>query len=152
MYFDDMLPYSFMLSQRCSNNVAEYQALILRIEVATELNIPQLDVYGDSQLIIHQLMGEYEVKKPELIPYHGYASRLLQYIDKVSVKHVPRKMNKQADALVGLASSIAYPGKEMSIPVCERWVTPPIFEPQEYETEDEEEVMVTTTVEGTPDH
>ncbi|GAA0174422.1 hypothetical protein LIER_27815 [Lithospermum erythrorhizon] len=40
MYFYDMLPYSFTLSQRCSNNVEEYQALILGLEVATELDIP----------------------------------------------------------------------------------------------------------------
>ncbi|GAA0163577.1 hypothetical protein LIER_19407 [Lithospermum erythrorhizon] len=92
IYFDDMLPYSFMLSQKCSNNVEKYQALILGLEVAAELDIPQLEVYGDSQLVINQLMGEYEVRKQE-------------------------KMNKQADALAGLASSIAYPRKKMSIPV-----------------------------------
>ncbi|GAA0159141.1 hypothetical protein LIER_15991 [Lithospermum erythrorhizon] len=101
----DMLPYSFTLSQRCSNNVAEYQALILGLES----------------------------------------------ISKVSIKHVPRKMNKQVDALAGLASSIAYPRKEVSILLCEKWVIPPIFEPQEYETKDEEEAMATTVVDGIPD-
>ncbi|GAA0154938.1 hypothetical protein LIER_12780 [Lithospermum erythrorhizon] len=126
MYFDDMLPYSFTLRQRCSNNVVEYQALILGLEIATELNIPQLEVYGDSQSIINQLTREYEVRKPE-------------------------KMNKQEDVLAGLASSIAYPGKEVTILVCEKWVTPPVFELQECETDDEQKVMVTATVDGAPD-
>ncbi|GAA0178109.1 hypothetical protein LIER_29790 [Lithospermum erythrorhizon] len=93
MYFDDMLPYSFTLSQTCSNNVAKYQALILELEVATELDIPQLEIYRGSQLVINQLMGEYEVRKPDLIPYHGYDSKLVQSMDNVSIKHVPRKMN-----------------------------------------------------------
>ncbi|GAA0183586.1 hypothetical protein LIER_30969 [Lithospermum erythrorhizon] len=83
----DMLSYSFTLSQRCSNNMAEYQAFILGLEIAIELSVPQLKVYGDSQLILNQLTGKYEVRKPEL-------------------------MKKQEDALAGLASSIAYPGKE----------------------------------------
>ncbi|GAA0154397.1 hypothetical protein LIER_12390 [Lithospermum erythrorhizon] len=48
----DLLPYSFSLSHKCSNNVAEYQALILGLEAATDLNIPQLEIYGDSQLVI----------------------------------------------------------------------------------------------------
>ncbi|GAA0168365.1 hypothetical protein LIER_23097 [Lithospermum erythrorhizon] len=116
-----------MLSRECSNNVAKYQALILEFEVAKELDIPQLKVYRDSQLVINQLMGEYDVKKPKFIPYHGYANILLQSIDKVSIKHVPSKMNKRADALAGLASSIAYPGKEVTIPVCEKWAAPLIF-------------------------
>ncbi|GAA0175721.1 hypothetical protein LIER_28842 [Lithospermum erythrorhizon] len=134
MYFDDMLPYSFTLSQQCSNNMAEYQGLILGFE-----------------FVINQLTGEYEVRKPELVPYHGYASRLLQAIDKDFIKLVPGKMNKHENALAALTSSIAYLGKEIRVLVCEKWVTPPIFELQEYETKDEEEAMVTTTVDGAPD-
>ncbi|GAA0185204.1 hypothetical protein LIER_32492 [Lithospermum erythrorhizon] len=51
----DLLPYSFSLSHKCSNNVAEYQALLLRLVVAADLNIYQLEIYGDSQLVIKQL-------------------------------------------------------------------------------------------------
>jgi len=63
-----ILPYSFVLSQLCSNNVAEYQALILDLQMALEMGIKDLDVYGDSQLLINQLLKEYEVKKEDLIP------------------------------------------------------------------------------------
>ncbi|GAA0165537.1 hypothetical protein LIER_20918 [Lithospermum erythrorhizon] len=51
----DLLHYSFSLSHKCSNNIAEYQALILRLESTADLNIPQLEIYGDSQLVIKQL-------------------------------------------------------------------------------------------------
>jgi len=43
---------SFMLTQLCSNSMAEYQALILGLQMATEMEIQDLDSYGDSQLFI----------------------------------------------------------------------------------------------------
>ncbi|GAA0138666.1 hypothetical protein LIER_00368 [Lithospermum erythrorhizon] len=95
---------------------AEYQALILGLEATTELNNHQLDICGDSKLVINQLLGDYKVRKPELIPNHGYAKRLLQSIDLLSINHVLRKMNKQADALTGLASSLTYPGAKLKVP------------------------------------
>ena len=43
-----ILPYSFVLTQLCSNNVAEYQALNLGLEMAIEMGITDLNIYGDS--------------------------------------------------------------------------------------------------------
>ncbi|XP_015163276.1 uncharacterized protein [Solanum tuberosum] len=56
-----ILPFSFVLGETCSNNAAEYQALIVGLEMTSDMKIPQLDVYGDSQLIINQLSGSYEM-------------------------------------------------------------------------------------------
>jgi len=47
-----LIPYSFALLDICSNNVAEYEALIIGLELAHEMRIDQLEVFGDSQLII----------------------------------------------------------------------------------------------------
>ncbi|XP_070046401.1 uncharacterized protein [Nicotiana tomentosiformis] len=55
-YQGEALPYSFTLTQLCSNNVAEYQALILGLEMAVEMKRLQLQVFGDSQLVINQLL------------------------------------------------------------------------------------------------
>ncbi|KAL0342918.1 UNVERIFIED_CONTAM: hypothetical protein Sangu_1179200 [Sesamum angustifolium] len=71
----EVLPYSFTLTQNCSNNVAEYQALILGLEIAVDAKQLPLKVYRDSQLVLNQLLGLYEVKKPELLPYHNYATK-----------------------------------------------------------------------------
>ncbi|KAL0299018.1 UNVERIFIED_CONTAM: hypothetical protein Sradi_6561600 [Sesamum radiatum] len=95
----EVLPYSFTLTQNCSNNVAEYQALILGLEIAVDAKQLPLKVYGDSQLVVNQLLGLYEVKKPELLPYHNYAKRLMGWLGDVELEHLPRKDNKQADAL-----------------------------------------------------
>ncbi|KAG9446524.1 hypothetical protein H6P81_012652 [Aristolochia fimbriata] len=57
----DLLPYSFVLTQTCSNNEAEYQAILLGLGMAVEMKLPQLNIYGDSALVINQLAGEFEV-------------------------------------------------------------------------------------------
>jgi len=68
-----ILPYSFVVTQLCSNNVAEYQVLSLGLEMAIKIGITDLNIYGDSQLVINQLLDEYEVKKEDLVPYHKHA-------------------------------------------------------------------------------
>lgn len=67
-----VLPYSFTLPQRCSNNVVEYQALLLGLEMVINLKGLQLQVFGDSKLVDNQFLGNYEVRKPELLPYYSY--------------------------------------------------------------------------------
>ncbi|TYK29707.1 uncharacterized protein E5676_scaffold3607G00170 [Cucumis melo var. makuwa] len=51
-----MLPYSFALAELCSNNVAEYQALIIGLQMALEIEVSLIEIYGDSKLIINQLL------------------------------------------------------------------------------------------------
>ncbi|KAI5668833.1 hypothetical protein M9H77_18686 [Catharanthus roseus] len=57
----DVLPYMFTLSQQCSNNIVEYQAFILWLELIIDMKQLQLEVYGDSQLVVNQLLGVYEL-------------------------------------------------------------------------------------------
>jgi len=64
---------SFVLTKLCSNNVAEYQALNLDLQMAIRMGIKDLNIYGDSQLIINQLIEEYKVKKEDLVLYHKHA-------------------------------------------------------------------------------
>ncbi|KAK4386210.1 hypothetical protein Sango_2491600 [Sesamum angolense] len=123
----EVLPYSFTLTQNCSNNVAEYQALILGLEIVVDAKQLPLKVYGDSQLVVNQLLGLYEVKKPGLLPYHNYAKKLMGWLGDIELEHLPRKDNKQADALAKLASTLSMTDKEAHIPICKSWVIPPIF-------------------------
>ncbi|CAM9002129.1 unnamed protein product [Rhodiola kirilowii] len=127
-----LLPFSFTLTQLCSNNMAEYQALLLGLQMARQIRIDEMDIYGDSQLVINQVLGEYEVRKDDLIPYHRHATQLLNEFDSISIGHVPRSANKLADALANLAANLAQGAEEtMSIPVCNRWVVPPLEENEE---------------------
>ncbi|KAG9449925.1 hypothetical protein H6P81_009890 [Aristolochia fimbriata] len=132
----DLLPYSFVLTQACSNNEAEYQAILLGLGMAVEMQIPQLHIYGDSALVIKQLTGEFEVKKPELEPFWRQARELLAQIPEASLHFVPRSENGPADALAGIAASLAqFDQLPSEIPICERWVIPP---PTEDGTEEEQ--------------
>lgn len=62
-----------------------------------------------------------------MIPYHGYACQLLEQFEDITIGHVPRNENKQADALANLAATLALPEeKSTTVPVCRRWVLPPL--------------------------
>ena len=93
-----ILLYSFLLSKLWSINVAEYQALIIGLQMAIEMGISQLEIFGDSKLIINQILEQYDVKKEDLIPYCKYAKKLLANFEAITLEHIPRKENRQADA------------------------------------------------------
>ncbi|MDP9188189.1 MAG: reverse transcriptase-like protein, partial [Actinomycetota bacterium] len=55
---------------QATNNVAEYRAMLLGIELAKELGADDVELIGDSELIVKQVRGEYKVKQPHLRPLH----------------------------------------------------------------------------------
>ncbi|MGH7684998.1 MAG: ribonuclease HI family protein [Vulcanimicrobiaceae bacterium] len=83
-----------------TNNVAEWSGLIAGLEAALELGVDEIDVRLDSELVVRQLSGAYRVKQEHLIPLHAKAKTLLRRFPRSNVGHVPRKQNKEADALV----------------------------------------------------
>uniref|UniRef100_A0A2N9FNB6 Uncharacterized protein n=1 Tax=Fagus sylvatica TaxID=28930 RepID=A0A2N9FNB6_FAGSY len=117
-----MLPFAFKLNEPCSNNVAEYQALIAGLQMALDMKISYLEVYGDSKLVINQLLTHYEVKNEGLVPYFRLSTRLVEEFDGISLEHIPRSENKIADALANLATTLALSEEErVNVPVCNRW-------------------------------
>ena len=88
----------------CTNNTAEYEACILGLEAALELNIKKIDVYGDSMLIICQVKGEWQIKEEKLIPYQEYLSKLAEEFEEIEFTHLGIEGNQFADALATLAS------------------------------------------------
>jgi len=83
-----------------TNNVAEWTGLLTGLEAALELGVDDLAVRLDSELVVKQISGAYRVKNEGLIPLHAKAKVLLRKFARVDVKHVPRKQNAAADALV----------------------------------------------------
>ena len=71
------------------------------------MGIVNLEVYGDSKLVIDQLLTHYEVRKDDLVPYFQFATQLLKSFDGVTLMHVPRRENQIADALANLAATLA---------------------------------------------
>jgi ribonuclease HI len=83
-----------------TNNVAEYRALMLGLELARELGADEVEVVNDSELVARQIGGEYKVKHAGLKPLFVDAMRELREFDRWSVRAVRRESNERADELV----------------------------------------------------
>jgi len=87
----------------CTNNIAEYKALILGLKGALAQGLKKLDVYLDSELLARQINGSYRVKNENLKVLMQDVRSLLSSFDFVQVKHVLRCHNARADRLANLA-------------------------------------------------
>jgi ribonuclease HI len=82
-----------------TNNVAEYRAAIAGLRLAAELGAGEVLLRADSRLLIEQLAGRFRVKNPTLQKLHREARSLIGSFASVSLEHVPRTANAEADAL-----------------------------------------------------
>uniref|UniRef100_A0A2N9HI99 Uncharacterized protein n=1 Tax=Fagus sylvatica TaxID=28930 RepID=A0A2N9HI99_FAGSY len=99
-------PIAVKLGFDCTNNMTEYEACIVGLQAAIELGAYELEVFGDSLLIVSQTNGEWQARDPKLIPYQRYISRLVPKFKYVTFTYTPRAHNHFADALATLASLI----------------------------------------------
>lgn len=83
-----------------TNNQAEYQALKFGLEEAEKLGAREVDVYLDSLLVINQMKGIFKVKNRDLWPIYEAIKEQVTRFKKVRFTHVPRELNKLADAEV----------------------------------------------------
>jgi len=86
-----------------TNNVAEYKALLRGIELAASLGASEVELIGDSELVVRQVEGKYKVKNPGIKPLHEEVKRTLRDFDSWSIHHVKRAENADADRLVNEA-------------------------------------------------
>ncbi|CAB4278492.1 unnamed protein product [Prunus armeniaca] len=93
------------------------------------MHIDCLQAYGDSQLVVRQLNGQYAVKNATLVPYHERAKYLMSQLQDIHVSHIPRSENDKADALANLAASLTLPDeRDIQITVRERYLLPQAIE------------------------
>jgi ribonuclease HI len=83
-----------------TNNVAEYRALLLGLDLARRLGAREVRVECDSELVARQVGGQYKVKHAGLRPLHRDAMEALRSFDRWSVSSVRREENERADELV----------------------------------------------------
>lgn len=86
-----------------TNNQAEYRAAIEGVRTARQLGATAIDLRMDSELVIRQLLGRYRVKNVGLQPLYAMLVRELEETGPVTIGHVPRELNKRADALANAA-------------------------------------------------
>jgi ribonuclease HI len=93
---------------RATNNVAEYEGLLMGLEEALRLGGKRLRVESDSELLVRQLNGVYRVKDEKLSRLYQKAQALLRQLDSYRIIHVRREKNRVADRLANQAIDEAH--------------------------------------------
>jgi ribonuclease HI len=96
--------HSYKLNFHCTNNIAEYEALMLDLKLLKKHGAKRIMVRGDFELVFKQIKGEYFAKHPRLEAYRNVVLDFLQCFTKVDLQVMPRGQNILAD---GLATSVA---------------------------------------------
>ncbi|KAK0585732.1 hypothetical protein LWI29_033235 [Acer saccharum] len=90
---------------KATNNQAEYEALLTGLRVCIALGADELEVYSDSQVVVHQVLDEYQAREEHMIAYLDIAKKLLKKFKAYRISQIPREENEKADALSKLASA-----------------------------------------------
>ncbi len=86
-----------------TNNFAEYSGLLGCLQFALDRHHPRLRVVSDSELMVKQIQGKYQVKSPDLKPLYEEAKRRIAKLEKFEISHAVRHKNKDADRLANEA-------------------------------------------------
>jgi len=94
--------YSKFIGENVTNNIAEYEALIKALEIASEYTKDEVTCILDSELIVKQLLGEYAVKHPKLLELFLKVQKMQDKFKKIRYLHVSRwnKFQRIADELL----------------------------------------------------
>jgi ribonuclease HI len=96
--------YAVRLHFPASNNMAEYEALLCGLKIAIEIGVKRLDVWGDSQLVIDQVMKNASCHDDKMEAYCKAVRALEDKFYGIELNHVPRLYNEEADELAKIAS------------------------------------------------
>ena len=86
-----------------TNNHAEYSALISAVRFAVFTRCTELHVFADSELVVKQINGDYQVRNENIRLLYDAANRWIKLIPRFSISHVRREDNREADTLANLA-------------------------------------------------
>jgi ribonuclease HI len=96
--------YAVRLHFPASNNMAEYEALLCGLKIAIETGVKRLDVRGDSQLVIDQVMKNASCHDDKMEAYCKAVRALEDKFYGIEINHVPRRYNEEANELAKIAS------------------------------------------------
>ena len=90
---------------QCTNNIGEYEALLLGLQLLKKLGAKRISVHGDSKLVIRKIKGEYSAKHPRLRAYRNIALDLLKSFKEYDLAFIPRNQNILSNGLAFAAST-----------------------------------------------
>lgn len=100
---------SYKLAFDFSNNEAEYEALITGLQILKKLNTKRISIYGDLELVIKQVKGEYQANHLQMRAYRNVVLDILSIFPEYTLKAVPQTQNIIADSLATAASNLKIP-------------------------------------------
>ncbi len=86
-----------------TNNQAEYRALITALEYAAKFKGDKVNIYTDSLLVANQINGKWKVRHPNIAKLNDRAKKMLRDFKQITLRHVPREQNREADRLANIA-------------------------------------------------
>jgi ribonuclease HI len=115
----EIISLSYKLEFEVTNNVAEYEALVLGLRAAKEMGIREMVVFGDAELIVQQVKNVYQAKHPRL---KNYRNEVWDLVDNsflaFNISFIPREENAPADLLAFTASLLKVPALPTVISRC----------------------------------
>ena len=100
----DKFCYVLRLMFPCTNNVAEYEALLHGLRVAKEMSLSRVRCLGDSDLVAQRVSGKWDSKDPLMAAYRREVDAVVGYFKGYQVEHIDRRKNEAANALSRLVS------------------------------------------------
>nr|AAS01936.1 retrotransposon protein, putative, unclassified [Oryza sativa Japonica Group]ABF96961.1 retrotransposon protein, putative, unclassified [Oryza sativa Japonica Group] len=96
--------FAYTIKPYATNNQAEYEAVLKGLQLLKEVEADTIKIMGDSLFVISQLVGEYECKNDTLMVYNEKCQELMKEFRLVTLKHVSREQNIEANDLAQGAS------------------------------------------------
>ena len=103
VFFPGVVRIAEYLGPSATNNFAEYSALLSALRFAVFTKCEELHVFADSELVVKQINGEYQVRNEGIRPLFDNAQRWIALIPRFTISHVRREQNKEADKLANHA-------------------------------------------------
>lgn len=100
--------FSYRLEFEATNNVAEYEALLLGIELEKDLRVKLLSIKGDSDLVIMRIKNKFTCKYQRLENYRNVVWDTMEYFDAINIEAIPREKNTLDDELVVASPSMQF--------------------------------------------
>jgi ribonuclease HI len=115
-----MFEFAIPMQPTVTNNQAEYEALLRGLQYLSEAGAVSVEVYGDSELVIKQLNGQHECKSEALKSYYEGCREILKSFPLVTLQHIPREHNEEANRLAQSASGTKRVKKRL-LQKCVHW-------------------------------
>ena len=108
-YFIEHTNFSYKFYFSCTNNIAEYEALLLGLQILKKMQAKRVYIYGDSELVLRQTIGTYQAKHPRMRDYRNMPLNILECFDEYQIFIIPKSQNAIADTYGVAASTFKIP-------------------------------------------